>query len=92
MTKPPFAQRLTRPIRDRIDGVTLRTRSDALRYIERIASQRPMTMPWHIARNLLRSASSAEAVTGAVELALKFEGRLEDGGFHKRLNIDAPGA
>ncbi len=51
-----------------------------------------MTMPWHIARNLLRSASSAEAVTGAVELALKFEGRLEDGGSqtpqHRR-TIDA---
>ena len=80
--QPPWTESLTRPIRDRIDGVTLRTRDDARRYIEAIPLQRLMTMQWHVARNLLMAEADAEAVTRALELALKFEARLD---------VDSPG-
>jgi hypothetical protein len=77
--QPPWTESLTRPIRDRIDGVTLHTRDDARRYIEAIAVQRLLTMQWHVARNLLMAGADAEAVTRAIELALKFEARLDVG-------------
>lgn len=76
---PPWTESLTRPVRDRIDRVTLHTRDDARRYIEEIPLQRLMTMQWHVARNLLMASADAEAVTRAIELALKFEARLDVG-------------
>jgi hypothetical protein len=79
---PPWTESLTRPVRDRIDGVTLHTRDDARQYIEAIAVRRLLTMQWHVARNLLMAGADAEAVTRAIELALKFESRLD---------VDSPG-
>jgi hypothetical protein len=38
-----------------------------------------MTMQWHVARNLLMAGADAEAVTRAIELALKFETRWDVG-------------
>lgn len=77
---PPWNESLARPIREHIDGIILRTREDARRYIEAISAQRLMTMPWHIARNLLMAGADAEAVTRAIEMALKFEERLGESG------------
>ena len=77
--QPPWTESLTRPIRDRLDGVTLHTRDDARRYIEAIPLQRLMTMQWHVARNSLMAGAEAEAVTRAIELALKFETRWDVG-------------
>src|SRR5262245_56498284 len=78
--QPPWTETLARPVRERIDGVTLCTRDDARRYIEAIPSQRAMTMQWHVAWSLLMAGADAEAVTRAIEVALKFESRLDEGG------------
>ena len=77
--QPFWTEHLTRAIHDAIDGVTLVTRDDALRYIQAIPAQRLMTMQWYIAKNLLMAGSALEAVTRAIELALKFEGRFKPG-------------
>lgn len=76
MTFPSWTENLSRAVLDSIDGVALCTRDDARRYIDTISPQRLMTMQWHIARNLLMAGADAEPVTRAIELALKFEGRL----------------
>jgi hypothetical protein len=78
--QPPWTETLARPIRDRIDGVTLRTRDDARGYIEAVPTERSMTMQWHVAWSLLMAGADAEAVTCAIELALKFEARLDEDG------------
>ena len=77
---PPWTEKLNRPIRDRVDDVTLHTCEDARRYIEAIPAQRPMSIQWHVAAQLLMHGADAEAVTGAIELALRYEGRLDENG------------
>jgi len=72
-----LTEALTRAITDSVDQVTLRTRADALRYIDGVRSPPLMAVPWGIARNLLMAGAEAEAVTSAIELALIFEARLD---------------
>ena len=82
MILPPWTEKLTRTIRDRVDDVTLRTRDDVRRYIEAIPAQRSMSIQWHVAIKLLLGGADAEAVTQAVKLALQYEGRLDERGEH----------
>jgi hypothetical protein len=79
---PPWTEKLTRTLRDRVDDVTLRTRDDVRRYIESIPAQRPMSIQWHVATKLLLAGADIEAVTQAVALALRYEGRLDERGEH----------
>ena len=77
---PPWTEKLNRPIWDRVDEVTLHTREDARRYIEAIPAQRAMSIQWHVAAQLLMQGADAAAVTRAIELALRYEGRLDENG------------
>ena len=77
---PPWTEKLNRPIRDRVDNVTLHTRDDARRYIEAIPAQRAMSIQWHVAIQLLLQGADAEAVTQAIKQALRYEGRLDENG------------
>jgi hypothetical protein len=74
---PSWNEKLARPIRDRVDNVTMLTREDARRYIQAIPAQRHMSMQWHVATRMLLAGTDAESVTVAIELALRYEGRLD---------------
>jgi hypothetical protein len=82
MTHPRWSDKLARPIRDAVADVTLRTRHDARRYIEKLPKERGQSLHWHVAAKLLLEGADAEEVTQAIELALRYEGRLDTGGWN----------
>jgi hypothetical protein len=77
MTKPRWSDKLARPVRDAVDDVTFRTRSDARRYMTKLPERRALYSQWQIAARLLLDGTDAGAVTDALETALLFDGRLD---------------
>jgi hypothetical protein len=77
MTKPRWSDKLARPVRDAVDDVTLRTRSDARRYMTKLPERRALYSQWQIAARLLLDGTDAGAVTDPLETALLFDGRLD---------------
>lgn len=78
--RPAWTEKLARPIRDRVDDVTLHTRDDVRRYIEAIPLRRAMSIQWHAVITLLAQGADAEALTQAIKLALRYDGRLDESG------------
>jgi hypothetical protein len=74
---PRWSDKLARTVRDTVDDVTLRTRSDARRYMTILPERRALNSQWQIAAPLLLDGADAETVTNAIELALLFDGRLD---------------
>lgn len=72
-----WSEKLTRTIRDARDGVTISTRDDARHYMAALPDSRAKWSQWQAAARLLLEKGSAEAVTGAIELALMYEARLD---------------
>ena len=75
---PRWTDELARPIRDAVANLTLRTRYDARRYVEKLPKERGSILQWHVATKLLFEGADAEGLTHAIELALKYEGRLDE--------------
>ena len=73
---PCWTEKLSRPVRDRVDGVELRTRDDARRYITALPEQRAKRRQWEAAAQLLLDGADAETVTRKIEIALRYEARL----------------
>jgi hypothetical protein len=76
-TKPRWTDKLARTVRDAVDDVTMRTRSDARSYIVELPPRRAQSAQWQNTMRPLLSGADAEAVTKAVELALLYEARLD---------------
>jgi hypothetical protein len=77
MVKPRWPDKLARPVRDAVAHVTMRTRSDGLRYIVELPPRWAQSAQWQNAMRLLLAGADAEAVTRAIELALLYEARLD---------------
>lgn len=77
MARPPrWNDRLARAVRDH-DGITLRTRDDARRYMLALSQSRQGERAWQHAAELLLTGAGAAAVTDQLELALLLDGRLD---------------
>jgi len=74
---PRWTDKLARPVRDTIDDLTIKTRSDARSYIVNLPPSRARSAQWENVMRLLLAGADAEAVTRAVELALMYEARLD---------------
>jgi hypothetical protein len=64
---PSWSDKLTRPIRDTVDDVTIHTRDDARSYMTALPDQRARKSQWQAAARLL--LEGAEAVIKASPLA-----------------------
>lgn len=60
-----------------VDGVMLRTRADARRYLLALPERRATSTQWQAAARLLLNGADAEAVTKAIEFALFYEARRD---------------
>jgi hypothetical protein len=76
-TKPRWTDKLARTVRDTVDDLTIKTRSDARSYIIHLRPSRAQSAQWQNVMRLLFAGADAEAVTRAVELALMYEARLD---------------
>ena len=75
--KPRWSDKLTRPVRDMREDITLRTRHDARLYMAELPEHRAIETQWQIATKLLLDGAGAEVLTTAIELALMYEARLD---------------
>jgi hypothetical protein len=66
--KPCWSERLTQPVRDRLDDVTISARNDARHYMTALPEARARS--GQRAAQLLLDGANAEAVTTAIELAM----------------------